>query len=264
MFGWSIVLSMNSQVGFGNPEISECQKSYEAMLAGKWDIAKQLLADMKKRNIKIDPNSLSGFVEMSQSTIFNAKVLTGLRLFKEYGVDFREDNGQLLFIVANHDKWGQVTERLLQYGADPNKPWENSKNRRIAFTPLASAAMGHDNLVQAKLLLKYGALPDALSDMAFDEKGILRQHITPLMVAVRGRKPEFISLLLRSKAKVNLQCKEDGNTALHIAAQFDNSVGIKLLLQSGAKLSIRNKKNETALMVAKRHKSINAIAVLSK
>ena len=58
MFGWSIVLSMNSQVGFGNPEISECQKSYEAMLAGKWDIAKQLLADMKKRNIKADSEEI--------------------------------------------------------------------------------------------------------------------------------------------------------------------------------------------------------------
>ena len=150
---WSIVISLNFQDSYVNTPISSFQKSYEAMLAGKWSLAKELLAEMKRSNTKIDSSSLSRLVELSQSSIYNANVLTGLRLFKEYGVDFQKGDGHLLTIAAVHDKWGQVTERLLQYGADPNKPWVNYANNRMAFTPLAYAAMGPISFISLKIIV---------------------------------------------------------------------------------------------------------------
>ena len=240
------------------------QDALDAMIVGHWDRAKLILQNMRKSGQKVDVKKLASFVEMSQSSIYNANVLTGLKICKEFGAEFNKDEGELLPIVVVHDKWGQVTERLLQYGADPNKTWVNVANRHSAFTPLAFAAMGTKTIVQAKLLLKYGAMPNGLSSMPIDEGSVSRRRVSPLMLAVRSPKLELIQLLLSHKADVNLQCPEDGMTALQFAARMDNSNGISVLLKNGAKKAIRNKKGQTALSVAKQYHAKRAIAILSK
>jgi ankyrin repeat protein len=60
-----------------------------------------------------------------------------------------------------------------------------------------------------------------------------------------------MSLLCKMSADVNLQDVK-GNTALHYASENDDSALVKILIDSGAKLNILNKKGDTPLDWARR------------
>ena len=235
--------------------------AFGAMAHGRWDRARFLLdqlTDGKKKKVHIF--YVQGLVEWAQSSQYNANVLTGIRWCKEYGANFKEDDGSVLYTAIVCDKWGEVFERLLQYGCDPNKPWVNRQNMNYSVTPLA-AAIGSTQKV--KMLLKFGASPEKYTEFMLDINGT-RIHITPLMYAAMNKISTILKLLIDHKAKVNALCPEDGRTALHFAARWDCAENISELLKAGAKKSLRNKAGETALDVAKKYKAKNAITVLSK
>lgn len=77
---------------------------------------------------------------------------------------------------------------------------------------------------------------------------------TALHIAA-GMKPDLLKVLVQKKADLNV-VDGKGNTALHVAAnagQFDN---VLLLIESGARLDIRNKDGKTALeLVTERFKT---------
>lgn len=62
---------------------------------------------------------------------------------------------------------------------------------------------------------------------------------------------EVATTLINSGVDVNAK-NEDGNTALHFAAEKLNFNLIKTLVKNGADETLRNKKNETALQFAQR------------
>ena len=227
--------------------------AFGAMAHGRWDRARFLLdqlTDGKKKKVNIF--YVQALCEWAQSSQYNANVLTGIRWCKEYGANFKEDDGYVLVTAIYCDKWGEVVERLLQYGCDPNKPWVNRQNLNHSVTPLA-AANGSTKIL--KMLLKFGASTEKYTERILDIKGA-RIHVTPLMFAAESKKNSTnLKLLIDHKAKVNALCPEDGRTALHFAARWDCAENISLLLKSGAKKSLRNKAGETALDVAKKYKA---------
>ncbi|MEI7986779.1 MAG: ankyrin repeat domain-containing protein [Armatimonadota bacterium] len=238
--------------------------AFGAMAHGRWDRARYLLdqlTDGKKKKVNIF--YVQALCEWAQSSQYNANVLTGIRWCKEYGANFKEDDGYVLVTAINCDKWGEVVERLLQYGCDPNKPWVNRRNMNFSRTPLFASIGSGKSTKNMLTLLKFGASTEKYSEFILDIKGS-RINITPLMYGAEQKDGVKLKLLISHKAKVNAICPEDGRTALHFAARWDCAENISLLLKAGAKKSLRNKAGETALDVAKKYKAKNAIAVLSK
>ncbi|MFZ2959526.1 MAG: ankyrin repeat domain-containing protein [Candidatus Ozemobacteraceae bacterium] len=109
-----------------------------------------------------------------------------------------------------------------------------------------------------------------------DVNAINYDHDTPLLLAERGtRSPEEIQLyaaekirvgaknlaikdlgvklLLENGAKVNVIDKM-GNTPLHLAVLSDHLLGVKLLLEKGASVNVKNNNGETPLDIALQQK----------
>ena len=100
---------------------------------------------------------------------------------------------------------------------------------------------------------KYGSLQD-LEDLFTNSKVtpsyIADDGTTLLMCAVDiGAQAEIVSAFIRLGADVNAR-KENGWTALMIAAQKDHPEVIKALINSGADVNAREENGWTALMIA--------------
>jgi uncharacterized protein len=160
----------------------------------------------------------------------------------------------------------EIAERLLARGANPNMqlklfpPYRSLGQDRggdsmltVGTTPLIRAAKAGDTPA-VKLLLEHGALPDLANTLG----------ITPLMAAAgvgsttidirarfRNEKPciETSRLLLAAGARINA-ARDNGQTALHGAAQWGWNEYVKFLASSGAKLEVRDRGGATPLDIA--------------
>ena len=47
-------------------------------------------------------------------------LLTGMRLLYEHGANPSGNHGKAMFMATRLDEWGEVTERLIKYGVNPN------------------------------------------------------------------------------------------------------------------------------------------------
>lgn len=160
----------------------------------------------------------------------------------------------------------QVAELLLQRGANPDMqlklfpPYRSLGQDRggdsmltIGTTPLIRAAKSGD--VEAiELLLRYRADPDLANNLG----------ITPLMAAaglgsnlidIRGRfrhEPRCIESaqrLLAAGARIDAQ-RDNGQTALHGAAQWGWNDFVRFLAAKGATLDIRDRAGVSPLDIA--------------
>lgn len=79
---------------------------------------------------------------------------------------------------------------------------------------------------------------------------------TPLMFAILYNQPATASMLIASKAQLNIQDKKGGRTALMLAAEHGNTPIVTMLLQAGANTTIKNTKdsNKTFDDYAREHK----------
>ena len=141
---------------------------------------------------------------------------------------------------------------LLEAGADPNLRMNSSTETRTIFThqwlreegatPFLRAAQSSD-LELMNLLLEYGADPNISTLVG----------VTPLMVAagigwVEGvtyewseeKNEEVIRLLIGLGNDVNAQDIEDGRTALMGAAHKGRNYAVRMLVDAGADLSLRD------------------------
>jgi ankyrin repeat protein len=157
-----------------------------------------------------------------------------------------------------------VVTRLLERGADPNRPYTKTIPPRQAqgnitvtpgATPLFRAIRSHD-LVVVRLLMEKGANPSVKT----------KDGSTPLMVAAglgarrggdeevteaegRADPIEAIKLFLQAGADINAT-NIAGNTAMHYAAQTGANRIVELLADRGAKLDVKNKDGKTPLDLA--------------
>jgi uncharacterized protein len=160
----------------------------------------------------------------------------------------------------------EVTDMLLQKGANPNMqlklfpPYRSLGQDRggdsmltVGTTPLIRAAKAGDS-ASIKLLLAHGAMPELPNNLG----------ITPLMAAagigsttldIRARFRHELTcldagkLLLAAGAYTDAK-RDNGQTALHGAAQWGWTEYVKVLAAAGALLEAKDRTGATALDVA--------------
>ena len=157
-----------------------------------------------------------------------------------------------------------VAKLLLTRGADPNQVYTKTIPPRqaqgnINVVPGATAlfrATRSTDVTLIKLLVEKGANPSVKT----------KDQSTPLMVAAglgaprggdeevtegagRGDPLEVVKIFLEAGADVNA-VNEQGNTAIHYAAQGGRNRIIEFLASKGAKLDMKNKAGKTPLDLA--------------
>jgi uncharacterized protein len=160
----------------------------------------------------------------------------------------------------------EVARMLLERGANPNMqlklfpPYRSLGQDRggdsmltVGTTPLIRAAKSGD-IASARLLLEHGALPDLPNNLG----------ITPLMAAagigsttidIRGRFRneqqgiETAKLLLAAGADVNAK-RDNGQTAMHGAAQWGWTDFARAMAATGANLDVKDRAGATPLDIA--------------
>jgi ankyrin repeat protein len=160
----------------------------------------------------------------------------------------------------------EVAKRLLERGANPNMqlklfpPYRSLGQDRggdsmltVGTTPLIRAAKSGD-VEAVRLLLEHRALPDLANSLG----------ITPLMAAagigsttidIRGRFRdekrciEAGKLLVAAGAKLDAT-RDNGQTALHGAAQWGWNQYVRFLADAGAKLDVKDRSGATPLDIA--------------
>jgi ankyrin repeat protein len=146
-----------------------------------------------------------------------------------------------------------------------------SKNRVFAFFIMA---IGIGGLWFGLRLLHEEDLRKAIqrNDLAVVQNALARsedinaKHFewTMLGVAARYNRTEMIRLLLDRGADINARNHQFKETALMIAAKFGHQEAVQLLLNRKADTSLRNGKNHTALELAIRNKKVEIATLLEK
>ncbi|MEI7984723.1 MAG: ankyrin repeat domain-containing protein [Armatimonadota bacterium] len=187
-------------------------------------------------------------------------VLTGMRLLYEHGANPSGNHGAAMLQASRLDRWGEVTERLIKYGVNPNA--KCSMNPVFeGLVPIYLTAEYNNSTKAAVVLLSKGADPNVFTinpENPTSDKG----QLTPLMIATFKNKTEMIKTLVKFKAKVNLTSPSSGMTALHYAAKSNASESITALLKAGANKKLKDKKGRTPLDIAKLAKAKLAVSLL--
>ena len=78
-----------------------------------------------------------------------------------------------------------------------------------------------------------------------------------------GLRDQFVSFLIGSGASPNIRSRSHGDTALHVAARYGQPSTIKLLLESGADVEVKDNDEETPLMKAASRKTSASYQLLT-
>ncbi len=87
---------------------------------------------------------------------------------------------------------------------------------------------------------------------------------TPLMWAVEHGFEEIVRLLCENNADLNVQCTTFRDTAVSLAAEYNRSSCVKILIESGADINPTDYKGWTPLMHASRHGFEEIVRLLCK
>eukprot|EP00043_Microstomoeca_roanoka_P005166 m.54057 g.54057 ORF g.54057 m.54057 type:complete len:364 (-) comp12839_c0_seq1:100-1191(-) len=113
---------------------------------------------------------------------------------------------------------------------------------RVRLNNILLEAVKRNDLLHVRLILAQGANANAI-----DLCGWAALHFA----AEHGKRTAILFALLHGGARVNAICPYTGETPLHVAAASGNMSAVKLLLNCGADLFMRNFKGQTAREVAK-------------
>jgi uncharacterized protein len=205
------------------------------------------------RGAAIDARDREGATALGRAAQAGKIAVAALLIDRGAAVNARAVDGSTpLFYAAEADR-GAAIRLLLDRGADPNIPG------RKGARPLAAAAY-NGSAGSVELLLKHGADPNALDD---DGKSAM------IYAAGRAYAP-VVELLIAAGVDVNRRYAH-GLTALMWAAGHDASAGVddveatlKLLIERGADLSLRDDRGKTAADIARGLGHERAMKLLAK
>ena len=122
----------------------------------------------------------------------------------------------------------KIMKLFLDHGADPNM----TKSRR---TPLWLAPSNSRDPARVKMLLDAGAKIE---------------HPQVLEGVAASREPGWVKMLLEAGANPNLGSEREGETPLHLAVFSMDLETIKLLLEHGADVTLKDNKGNTPIDAA--------------
>jgi uncharacterized protein len=205
------------------------------------------------RGAAIDAKDREGATALGRAAQAGKIAVAALLLDRGANVNTRAVDGSTpLFYAAEADR-AAMARLLLDRGADPNLPG------RKGVRPLAAAAY-NGSAEGVELLLKRGADPNAL-----DDEG------KSAMVYAAGRAyASIVALMIAAGVEVNRRYAH-GLTALMWAAGHDASAGVddveatmKLLIDRGADLSLKDDRGKTAADIARGLGDVRAAKVLEQ
>jgi ankyrin repeat protein len=192
------------------------------------------------RGAAVDARDREGATALGRAAQAGKTAVATLLIERGANVNARAVDGSTpLFYAAEADR-AAMARLLLDRGADPNIPG------RKGARPLAAAAY-NGSAASVELLLKRGADPNALDD---EGKSAM------IYAAGRAYAP-VVELLIAAGVEVNRRYAH-GLTALMWAAGHDASAGVddveatmKLLIDRGADLSLKDDRGKTAADIAR-------------
>ena len=169
-------------------------------------------------------------------------------LLKQCSIEFQDENQDTLLMSAVQTGNADITERLLQHGAQDD-------NQEIYET----TSIVHDqntNLHNASCLALESGVPDmkhSLKRESPEQNNVInfqnRTGHTALMIASRHGHAKIVEQLLQYDALVDMKNLE-GNTALITAARYGHDTVAELLIQHNANVYVTNNYGATALISA--------------
>jgi ankyrin repeat protein len=178
--------------------------------------------------------------------------------YRRTNVNLRDETGHTALMAAASHGGVSVVRYLIAKGAKVD-----AKNNE-GWTPLAYAVTVHD-LDIVKLLLDDGADVNAkLRHFQDGQRTILMQAVaTTEGEDAKDKGYQTIQLLVARGAQVDAQ-DDNGETALMYAVRSGKPGLVQLMLASKANPSLRNKKNQTALDIARSQDQKTIVEVLAK
>jgi uncharacterized protein len=246
-----------------------------ALQLGHMEVAKLLLNKEAKPNAKLSSTQISEVnvpapsetnvqsqthykgTKVSSKTSTKAEELCNALINKDLknavilvqnidSVNFRDNNGNSLLMLASLGGFIDVSKLLIEKGAKLNL------QNPIGGTALVYAiAGGHIEIIN--LLLNKGANLNLQ-----DNNGA-----TALFLASQEGYVEIVKILLDKGAKLDLQAI-NGYTALIAASNKGNTEVVRLLLNNGAKLDLQSKDGQSPLIVASRMGHTEVVKLLMR
>ena len=223
-----------------------------SILQGKEDIARTMVNAGANVNTK-DKNGCNALHIAVDNGHFNL-----VEPLIKAGADIGKATSKNFFITPFHilcmseypkDSVKEAAKIMLEYGVSPNQ------RTKLNETALSLAARNPKQSDLISLLLSYNARTNV-----FDNLGE-----TPLLKAIDVKNKAAIEILIKEgKADVNLANKKTGDTPLFEAISKQDPEIVSLLLQSGAKADIKNKKDLSAIDLAKGLNNPNILSLLEK
>jgi ankyrin repeat protein len=224
---------------------------------GQHDVMRLLLnrgANARHQN-KEGKDALMLLIDRSQNGGRKFREVAPLLLAHGADVNTHDSSGDTALIIAARNQDRTAVPWLLQNGADANA------RTNAGSSALMETAFNHTNatnslnqLFVAEVLYGYGA----------DIHARDRNARTALMVAAEWGQTDMVRWLLTYGAGPN-ERTNTGDTPLTLTADGLDYVGTaRLLLQNGAQINARNKKGQTALMLATTRKNRKIVELLKQ
>lgn len=181
-----------------------------------------------------------GFSEFKNSQVFLTKANSPRKFDASIDIDGSSITGMIVvattfespLVKAVYDEEPRKVQSLISRGADVS-----AKDREFYSRTALHVAVDDGNLQIVRSLLNAGADVNAL-----DEDGN-----TPLMMLDEETPTEIIKLLVRYGIKLDIQSKETKSSALINAAMNNNYKAMKILIEAGANVNLRDSDDDSAL-----------------
>jgi ankyrin repeat protein len=231
-----------------DPKVKD-DKGCNALALMKWDKA-NIPAIIRLLEIGVSPKDSCGSIERTQSLYHLAvreeskELVEALAKTKLSPNVWDENDSTPLYLAVIFDK-PFLVKALIDAGANVNKSvaapgviYADYRGVHKASEDLLAEAIIHTNSPEIiETLLDAGVKINTVTNSP--------DRLTALHVAVEENKPELAELILKRKS-VNKNAKNiNGQTPLHIAVRAQDTKFVKLLVNAGAKLDVKDNEGLT-------------------